>query len=179
MALLGEAIVEEWLNRSGYFTIRGVKLGIHEMDILAVRLENGRSIDLRHIECQISFKPISWITPATAEMQKAGWKAYSPKPRTKEVISKCVSGWIDKKFLMPEKHRIRQRLCSGEWSKELVLGKAKYQTEIDELKKQGIRIIKFEDVLRSLMSKSEVVSRAVGGDIFELMNWLSHINMND
>lgn len=27
MALLAEEIVEEWLNRQGYFTIRGVKVG--------------------------------------------------------------------------------------------------------------------------------------------------------
>ncbi len=179
MALLGEAIVEEWLNRSGYFTIRGIKLGIHEMDILAVRLKNGHPTELRHIECQISFKAVSWITPATAEMQRTGWKPYSTKPRPNEVISKCVSVWIEKKFLMPEKHKMRQRLCSGEWSKELVLGKAKYQIEIDELQKQGIQIIRFEDVLRSLMCKGEVISRAVGGDIFELMNWLSNIDMND
>ena len=33
MALLAEELVEEWLNRHGYFTIRGVKLGVHEMDL--------------------------------------------------------------------------------------------------------------------------------------------------
>ena len=37
MALLAEEIVEEWLNRQGYFTIRGVKVGVHEIDLLAVR----------------------------------------------------------------------------------------------------------------------------------------------
>jgi hypothetical protein len=37
MALLAESLVEEWLNRAGYFTIRGVKHGLGEMDLLAVR----------------------------------------------------------------------------------------------------------------------------------------------
>jgi hypothetical protein len=32
MALLAEEIVEEWLNRQGYFTIRGIKKGVHEID---------------------------------------------------------------------------------------------------------------------------------------------------
>jgi hypothetical protein len=36
MALLAEEIVEEWLNRNGYFTIRGIKLGVHEIDLLAI-----------------------------------------------------------------------------------------------------------------------------------------------
>jgi len=37
MALLAEEVVEEWLNRKGYFTIRGVKVGVDEIDILAIR----------------------------------------------------------------------------------------------------------------------------------------------
>jgi hypothetical protein len=176
MGLLAEVIVEEWLNRNGYFTIRGVKIGMHEIDILAVKLENGRPTDLRHIECQVSFKPISWITPATPEMQRAGWKAYSPKPRQNDVIEKCVSGWIDKKFSSSEKHNLRQRLCPGDWSRELVLGKAKYQSEVEELQNQGVRVIKFEDILRSLITKDALISRASGGDIFELMNWLKSIS---
>lgn len=36
MALLAEEIVEEWLNRQGYFTIRGIKMGVQEIDLLAV-----------------------------------------------------------------------------------------------------------------------------------------------
>jgi hypothetical protein len=35
VAPLAEELVEEWLNRKGYFTIRGIKVGVHEMDILA------------------------------------------------------------------------------------------------------------------------------------------------
>ncbi len=37
MALLGEEVVEEWLNRKGYFTIREIKLGVHEIATLALR----------------------------------------------------------------------------------------------------------------------------------------------
>jgi len=43
MPRLGEEIVEEWLNRQGHFTIRGIKLGVDEIDILAIRpLLNGK-----------------------------------------------------------------------------------------------------------------------------------------
>jgi len=37
VALLAEEVAEEWLNRQGYFTIRGIKLGVHEIDILAFK----------------------------------------------------------------------------------------------------------------------------------------------
>ena len=37
MSLLAEEVVEEWLNRNGYFTIRGIKVGVDEIDILAIR----------------------------------------------------------------------------------------------------------------------------------------------
>lgn len=42
MALLVEKIVEEWLNRQGYFTLRGIKMGVQEIYLLAVKwLGNG------------------------------------------------------------------------------------------------------------------------------------------
>lgn len=49
MALIAEEVVEEWLNRKGFFSIRGIKLGVREMDILAVRHGEG-GIDRRHYE---------------------------------------------------------------------------------------------------------------------------------
>ena len=50
MALLGEEVVEEWLNRNGYFTIRGIKVGVDEIDILAIRPTPDRQHECRHIE---------------------------------------------------------------------------------------------------------------------------------
>jgi hypothetical protein len=34
MALLAEQIVEEWLTRQGYFTIRGLKIGVEQHPLL-------------------------------------------------------------------------------------------------------------------------------------------------
>ncbi|HPO15410.1 MAG TPA: hypothetical protein PLI09_18345 [Candidatus Hydrogenedentes bacterium] len=33
MSLLAEEVFEEWLNRNGYFTIRGINVGVYEIDI--------------------------------------------------------------------------------------------------------------------------------------------------
>jgi hypothetical protein len=47
MALLAEVIVEEWLNRQGYFTLRGMKIGVDEIDLLAIRPRSG-ALECRH-----------------------------------------------------------------------------------------------------------------------------------
>ncbi len=52
MALLAEEIVEEWLNRQGYFTIRGIRLGVNEIDLVAVKFRSGESPVCCHVEVQ-------------------------------------------------------------------------------------------------------------------------------
>jgi len=36
MALLDEQLVEEWLNTQQFFTMRGIKCGVDEIDLLAL-----------------------------------------------------------------------------------------------------------------------------------------------
>jgi len=71
MALLGEVVVEEWLNRQGYFTIRGVKIGVQEIDILAVKLDPKGQHECRHIEVQVSTNPIAYVSKVPKKIQKA------------------------------------------------------------------------------------------------------------
>ena len=42
MALLAEQLVDEWLYRNGFFTLRGIKSGVHEIDLLGVRMSKRR-----------------------------------------------------------------------------------------------------------------------------------------
>jgi len=56
MSILAEEIVEEWLNRQGFFTIRGIKIGVQEIDLLALRI-NENNIECRHIEVTASITP--------------------------------------------------------------------------------------------------------------------------
>ncbi len=58
MAILAESLVEEWLNREGFFTIRGVKHGIEEIDVLAIRHEPEAPVIGWHVEVQASFRPL-------------------------------------------------------------------------------------------------------------------------
>ena len=71
MALLGEEVVEEWLNRNGYFTIRGIKVGVDEIDILAIRPLPDGGHECRHIEVTVAINPISYVTKVPAAIRKA------------------------------------------------------------------------------------------------------------
>lgn len=74
MALLAEELVEEWLNRNEFFTIRGIKLGYHEIDLLAIGFEDGKTI-CRHDEVQASARPIlSRKEQLRNELCQGNWK---------------------------------------------------------------------------------------------------------
>jgi Holliday junction resolvase-like predicted endonuclease len=84
-ALLAEEIVEEWLNRQGYFTIRGIKLGVHEIDLLAVKPNEG-VVECRHIEVQASMRPVSFISKVPKKLQKGGRAANSASRSETELV---------------------------------------------------------------------------------------------
>ena len=92
MALLAEELVEEWLNRQGFFSIRGIRLGVHEIDILAVKLIDDDVI-CRHIEVQASVRPVSYICPLSkAHQESTGRKPMSAKERTQDELQASVIG---------------------------------------------------------------------------------------
>lgn len=72
MALLAEEIVEEWLRRRGYFTIRGARSGDGEIDLLAVKPGPEGLLDCRHVEVRASSNPIGYITVPTRELKELG-----------------------------------------------------------------------------------------------------------
>ena len=170
MALLGEVIVEEWLNRQGYFTIRGIKIGVDEVDILAIRpLPNGDH-DRRHIEVQISINPISYITKVPVAIRKAtGIGAHNAKKRDILQLTQGVHEWIEAKFNLARKVEMRNSLCPGSWSKELVVGTIKHEDELNLLKEAGVIIHRLKDVLSEMVETPTVIKSAAGADLFDLM----------
>src|SRR3989337_1780287 len=120
MALLAEELVEEWVNRQGYCTIRGVKAGVHEIDVLAVRQSGG--LECRHLEVQASVRPVSYITRVPVEIQrKTGRAPGSAKMRPDDELRQGIKEWISKKFDHPEKRRLMNRLAPGPgtWGKAI------------------------------------------------------------
>jgi hypothetical protein len=170
MSLLGEEVVEEWLNRNGFFTIRGIKVGVDEIDILAIRLLPGGKFECRHIEVQVSINPISYITKVPAAIRKqTGIAPHSAKKRDVAQLTQGVHEWIEAKFDKLRKVQLRNSLCPGPWSRELVVGSVKHEEELDLLRHAGITIHRLKDVLSEMAEKRTSVKAAAGADLFDLM----------
>src|ERR1043165_3461456 len=114
MALLAESLVDEWLNGQGFFTIRGVKQGVGEIDLLAVRPSNDGPPIGWHVEVQVSFRPVGYVSKRTKEMDEGRQTSRtSAKTRTPDEIVDCAREWVNAKFSAPDKAQIRNQLWPG------------------------------------------------------------------
>jgi hypothetical protein len=176
MALLAEELVEEWLNRQGYFTIRGIKLGVHEIDILAMKLTDGEP-HCRHLEVQASVRPISYICPLSKAHQKAtGRKPMSAKERTLEELESSVTEWIDKKFNLRRKRELREKLFEGRWSFELVVNVVRHPEELEHISQRGIQVHRLGDVISELERDRFMIESAAGAALVDLVRLDSRKN---
>lgn len=169
MPLLAEVIVEDWLNRQGYFTIRGVKLANDEIDLLAVRPNPDGSLERRHIEVSVSTNPISYFSPLPKSLRKAGGTPTSAKRRSPRLLAESVQEWVYKKFLKPNKALLFEVLGGGTWSREFVIYRAKYPEEIDLIRSHNVRILRLPEIVKELRSGKLPIKAASGSDLLELM----------
>lgn len=169
MALLAEELVEEWLNRQGYFTIRGTKVGVHEIDLLAIR-PTADGIECRHIEVQASVNPVGYITKVPKEVQQqTGRAAGSAKARDDDELRGGVREWIEKKFDHPKKEKLRRLLAPGCWSRELVVNEVKHRREIELLVEAGITISYLAGIVGELKSGAFMLDGAAGTHLVDLV----------
>lgn len=169
MARLAEELVEEWLNRQGYFTIRGLKMGTAEMDLLAIK-PVGPSIECRHLEVQASTNPISYICSLPKPLQKStGMGPKSAKKRTPEQVVASVDGWIDTKYRGKGKTDVKMSLCASKWSEELVVGVVKFPDELQAIEARGIRILQLANIVRELVNPKAPGFVATGADFVNLI----------
>jgi hypothetical protein len=175
MALIAEEVVEEWLRQQRYFTIRGIKQGVEEMDVLAVKPQAGKSPDLRHVEVHVSMNPVSHLMPWTIELQKElGIRSGSQRPRTAEQETECVEAWVAKKFKDKKKAALRESLYPGEWKYEFVVHKVKFPDETKALEKHNIKVIPLVTILADLEAWAEERKKrqgftASGAPLIDLM----------
>ncbi len=166
MALLAEAIVEEWLNRDGWFTIRGIKIGAHEIDILAIK-PTASGIQRRHLEVQAAPNPIGYITPKAG--RQPGQRADFVGVRSNEELRKSVSEWVQKKYSHPQIDEQRKALVDGEWERVFVVHKFLHLEELDLIRNEKITVYELKEVIASFRRDDTVVSRAAGADLVELV----------
>lgn len=169
MALIAEEVVEEWLNRQGYFTIWGIRIGSDEMDLLALRFKDGEA-DLRHYEVQVSMRPASYISDVPKAIQESeGRRANSARRRPYEELSVGVDEWIEKKFRLPKKRALRDGLAEGAWTFHLVVHKVAHPEELEVFEGSVVSVVRFEDILKALGGKPKPGFTASGKDLVELM----------
>ena len=169
MALLAEELVQEWLSRQGYFTIRGIKVGVHEIDLLAIR-PTATGLECRHIEVQASMRPVSYITRVPSAIQKAeGRAATSSKTRSGEELREGVREWIAKKFDLPAKARLRDQLAPGPWSRELVVHKVYQARELELIAEHGVVVLSLGRVVGELKAGSQALEGAAGAHLADLV----------
>ncbi len=173
MALLAEEIVEEWLNRQGYFTIRGIKMGVQEIDLLAVKWLDGMA-ECRHIEVQASMRPVSYISQVPKAQQRNGRAADSAK-RSEEELVLGVEEWVQKKFRRPDKKALMAKLWDGNWSSELVVNVVKAERELELIAEHGVKLHRLGDIVSSLATSDGFVIRsASGADFVDLIHMGLH-----
>jgi hypothetical protein len=174
VALLAESLVDEWLNRSGFFTIRGIKHGVGEIDLLGVK-QAGNSLVGWHVEVQASFRPIGYIAPLSkVDMKGFASSRTSMKNRTPKLIETAAHAWVDKKYLSQAKRQIRELAWPGikQWKYLLVHAVVKEPFELQCIAARGIEIVPLHKVLADLgSSKNAGIKGGAGTDLSEVVEY--------
>jgi len=161
MALLDEQLVEEWLNRQNFFTMRGIKSGVDEIDLLAIK-PTPKGMECWHVEVQISYRPVGYIGGDT-----------NARKRTKKELRKGVEQWVAKKFTSPKKVKRRNEILSdARWRKFLVHAVLKDEAELTIMEELGVELIPYKRVLEDLRSEKKSKSSSAASGIVEMLNYL-------
>jgi hypothetical protein len=172
---LAEALVDEWLNRSAYLTVRGWRSGVNEMDLLGVRTVAGR-VEGIHVEVQASMRPIGYISKLLPERVPSFAKmATSAKTRPDDVLEEAVSAWVDKKFHHRSKVEARNRLWPGlNWRLMLVHARVKDDRELAFIQARGIELAGLDQVLQQLGHVDGAHRGNAGTDLSEIIEYFAH-----
>ena len=169
MALMAEELVQEWLNRQGFFTIRNVRVRGHELDLLAVKRVADGTV-CRHVEVNACVGPINYISGLPKSVQKAtGRGSSSAGRRVDAVLREGVREWVEKKYRPPRVREVRDALWPGAWSEELVVNEVKYPEELLVIEAEGVKVHRLGDVIANLTQPVAPPWRAAGSDLADLL----------
>ena len=154
MALLAEQLVEEWLNRQGFFTIRGLKQGYDEIDLLAIQPQRDSKFKAWHVEVQASVDPAGFFGGLKFE-------------------DAAIEKWLNNKFKSKKKTEMRERVCPNmDWSFRLVYAALnREQEQLEIVQKNNVIPISLKKVLQELHPDQKPSYTACGGDFAELVGY--------
>ncbi len=173
MALLAETLVDEWLNRQGFFTVRGIKHGNDEIDLLGVRPSNTK-LEAWHVEVQASFRPIGYISPVTDDIAKRFVASpKSAKKRPPEIVKECAESWVESKFNKDKKKIVREQAWPRQdWKYVFVHAVVREPDELKAIAACGVRLVPFHEVLQQLEHNAAAGIRGgAGTDFSEIIEY--------
>lgn len=172
MAALAESLVDEWLNRQGFFTVRGLKHGVDEIDLLGVR-PSSAGCEAWHVEVQASFRPIGYISPLlSAHVPAFARSKKSARQRPSHIIAECAASWVQGKFLRQSKKKARDSAWPGlDWKLVFVHAVVKDQKELDQIAAEGVKVLPLHYVLANLRHRAGRLKGGAGTDLAELIEY--------
>lgn len=173
MAALAESLVDEWLNRQGFFTIRGLKHGVDEIDLLGVR-PAAKALEAWHVEVQASFRPIGYISPLPkSEIEGFAKSKTSAKARPHQLVHTAARAWVTKKFNSPSKRAARESAWPGlSWKLVFVHAVVREPSELVQFAEHGVRVIPLHQVLAELAhGAAHGIRGGAGTDLSEIIEY--------
>jgi hypothetical protein len=161
MALLDEQLVEEWLNRKNFFTIRGLKTGVDEIDLLSVK-HGENTNECWHVEVQVSFRPVGYVGGDT-----------NARKRTDAELQVGVEQWVEKKFTSDRKIAKRHAvLPNASWRYVFVHGVLRDERELAHMQQLGVELISYKQILTELRDIETAQSSSAANSIIELLRYM-------
>ena len=139
-----EEVVSNWLFSKGYFVINNLKIGVNEIDLLAVKVKNGLISVKIHIEVQCSSNPIGYIGGSS-----------SAKTRSDSELKKGVSEYVEKKFSQGKIKKVIEYYFGKEYDKWFVCGVLKDERTVETFKKYNIKVIRIWEILKEYKTMSK------------------------
>jgi Holliday junction resolvase-like predicted endonuclease len=155
-----ENIVANWFNSKGYFLIKNLKVGVNEIDILAIRLNSDQKInDAVHIEVQCSSNPIGYIggTP-------------SAKKRDASEVELGVAAYIEKKFNNKKITDVIKNLVGNKYRKMFICGKLKEEDTVKYFEKNGIMVKRVWEIFKEIKNNAGEYKTGEGNRYHQLLH---------
>ena len=144
---IAQSLVRSAYQSLGYFVIEGIKIGVREIDLLAVKLDkNAEIMERLHIEVQISTHPIGVLRG------KQSIKGSVDKPL--ELAEEYIQKKYHHKAIIKQ---IQKYFRAKEYRKVLVYGKLKDMGQLKVFQRHNIETVNISDLIKNALKADPVI----------------------